>query len=296
MKRRTNHYGLSFGIVICLTNCATFVQAFEPIGVVLTYEIDAKESVHSHPTDIEMDVYAIRKRVGQVAQVKALDKKRLEVAIHGNPNEADLDKIKQLIGSTGTIEFRILANPLYSEDQPIIHQAKVATPNQQIIQLNGRVVAEWLEYDQGTMGPIEKLTEDIVSRRARGKVETLALTDDEHVTGEYLTAATSEKNSRGKPILHLAFNHSGAKKLEKLTREHLPKPNMSKMYRRLAIVFDKRLVSAPVIRTVISGRAAISGGLMSNRDVETIIEILNAGQLPCGVRLVDEKRISASSK
>jgi preprotein translocase subunit SecD len=56
------------------------------------------------------------------------------------------------------------------------------------------------------------------------------------------------------------------------------------------MILDKRLLTAPRIMSKVSDRGMISGGSMSDREVELTAEVLKAGVLPYPIRLVEEKR------
>ena len=77
-----------------------------------------------------------------------------------------------------------------------------------------------------------------------------------------------------------------------LTGQNKPDPASPNVYRRLGIILDKRLLSAPRILTAISDRAAISGGEITERDVEDIIAVFNAGALPYPIDFVRERQIA----
>jgi SecD/SecF fusion protein len=68
-----------------------------------------------------------------------------------------------------------------------------------------------------------------------------------------------------------------------LTGENRPSQATPDVYRHLGIILDKRLLSAPRIITKITDRGMISGGSMTEREVEHIIEVLNAGSLPAAL-------------
>jgi preprotein translocase subunit SecD len=116
------------------------------------------------------------------------------------------------------------------------------------------------------------------------------LIDDLNVTGDQLVAASTVPDDRGKPAIEVSFSREGARRLHALTSRHKPDPAIPGVYRKLGIVLDKQLLSAPRIITAISNRAMISGGKMSDRDAEDIVAILNEGTLPYEIRLVDEQR------
>ncbi len=65
--------------------------------------------------------------------------------------------------------------------------------------------------------------------------------------------------------------------------QNKPNPATPDVYRHLGIILDKTLLNAPVIRTKIEGEGMISGGSMSDKEVETTVEVLNAGSLPAAL-------------
>jgi preprotein translocase subunit SecD len=83
--------------------------------------------------------------------------------------------------------------------------------------------------------------------------------------------------------VHFAFDRTGAFRFGQLTGENRPNPSTPDVYRHLGIILDKRLLSAPRIITRITDRGMISGGAMTEREVDHIIEVLNAGSLPAAL-------------
>jgi SecD/SecF fusion protein len=62
--------------------------------------------------------------------------------------------------------------------------------------------------------------------------------------------------------------------------------------RKLAIVLDERVHSAPNIQTKISGgRASISGGFASDQEAQDLALMLRAGALPADVRIEEERTV-----
>jgi preprotein translocase subunit SecD len=113
-----------------------------------------------------------------------------------------------------------------------------------------------------------------------------------NVTGEYLTKAIRSRDGQNRPAIQFSLNRDGAARIETLTGQNLPNVGGPNLRRRLGIILDKQLLSAPMILSRISDSAAISGGSMSDREVDNIVTILNSGSLPCSIRLVDEKRVT----
>jgi preprotein translocase subunit SecD len=57
--------------------------------------------------------------------------------------------------------------------------------------------------------------------------------------------------------------------------------------RKLGIILDGFLVSAPAIRSTISGRGEITGSF-SRQEVDDLVDVLNAGSLPAPLVKVGE--------
>lgn len=66
------------------------------------------------------------------------------------------------------------------------------------------------------------------------------------------SAAVNTNTPGGAPVIEITFTDSGAKRFSKVTRQNIG--------RRLAIVIDGQVYSAPVIRTeIVGGKGQISG-------------------------------------
>ncbi len=113
--------------------------------------------------------------------------------------------------------------------------------------------------------------------------EDLLLEKKPVLTGDALvTASTSFDASRfNEPFVSLEFNPQGARDFSRITRDNVGK--------RLAIVLDGKVQSAPVIQERIpSGRAQITGHF-NVADATDLSIILRAGALPAPI-IVEEER------
>jgi SecD/SecF fusion protein len=109
------------------------------------------------------------------------------------------------------------------------------------------------------------------------------LAKEASVTGDMLVNAKTEFSSSGfgEPYVSLTFNSKGAQIFANVTATNVGK--------RLAIVLDGKVVSAPVIREAIpSGQAQISGNFTVEQANDLSV-ILRAGSLPAPV-IVEEER------
>lgn len=106
------------------------------------------------------------------------------------------------------------------------------------------------------------------------------------ISGDLLTDARAGFNQNGQPIVNIHFNSLGAKKFADVTKNNIGKP--------FAIVLDNKVLTAPVIRSVIlDGRAEISGNF-STKETSELSLLLRAGALPAPVKVVEERTVGPS--
>ncbi len=112
------------------------------------------------------------------------------------------------------------------------------------------------------------------------------------LTGETITDAYPQPGSGydpssfGKFEVSLTFNDEGARIFSRVTGANLNK--------RLAIVLDRRVHSAPTIQAKIrDGRARITG-LESMEEAKDLAVVLKAGALPAPVKILEERTVGPS--
>ena len=107
------------------------------------------------------------------------------------------------------------------------------------------------------------------------------------LTGKDLKKAMpSSTGSMVQPVVALEFNLEGTKKFADLTKKLYKQP--------MAIFFNGELQSSPVIQDVItSGNAVISGGEggFSAKEVQQMVDLLNAGALPVPAKIIEENTV-----
>lgn len=105
------------------------------------------------------------------------------------------------------------------------------------------------------------------------------------LTGDAIVDARVEFSQRtfGEPYVSLTFNNKGARLFSQITGQNVD--------RRLAILLDGVIESAPVIRERIpSGRAQITGRF-SVEEANDLAIILRAGALPAPVNIIEERTV-----
>ncbi|MEM8864383.1 MAG: protein translocase subunit SecD, partial [Planctomycetota bacterium] len=241
---------------------------------------DAAPAGDKRKVSLEQMSDAIKQRVDPAGQKEVTIRpygKAIEVIIPRASGD-DLEYVKRQITDLGQLEFRITADRKWRADENVIARATAAPKSQKAIKQGDQVVARWVPYRE------EEFAGDrsIVTRTTTGRPEALVLIDRYNVTGEYLTNA--RKGFDGpRPIVEFAFNNKGAAYFSRLTRENLPRPGNQNLKRRLGILLNNELISAPNINSEIGARGQISGSTMTEKEVDRIISVLNAGSLPAAL-------------
>ncbi|WP_258102613.1 protein translocase subunit SecDF [Marinoscillum sp. MHG1-6] len=100
------------------------------------------------------------------------------------------------------------------------------------------------------------------------------------LTGEVITDARQDLDERAQPAVSMQMNAAGAKKWKQLTA--------SNVGRRIAIVLDDYVYSAPNVQSEIpNGRSSISGNF-TFEEAEDMANILKAGALPAPTTIVED--------
>jgi SecD/SecF fusion protein len=206
----------------------------------------------------------------------------------------ELEYIERRIYTAGALEFRITASPRFGEHKPIIDIAERLPASKDVVRSGGQIVARWVEYNPQEFGDLDAARARGLVVRMSGKTpQALVLTNDNlDVTGEFLRSATPDVDETGRPQVSFTFDSQGAFRFGQLTGSHLP--NRAGERYNLGILLDNRLLSAPTIESKITDRGRISGGGMSDEEVNFVVGILNAGSLPAALNKTPLSRAQIS--
>jgi len=176
------------------------------------------------------------------------------------PGIRDPQRAINLIGQTALLEFKLV-----DEDHDVQDALKGKIPP-----------ADEILY---------QITEDKVTRR---KTKTPFLIKKRtYLTGEYLTDARVQIDSQfGEPYVSIDFDKKGARLFERITEANVKK--------RLAIVLDGRIYSAPVIQEKIGGGRARITGNFTTEEARDLAIVLRAGALPAPVTILEERTVGPS--
>ncbi|OIO56838.1 MAG: protein translocase subunit SecD [Alphaproteobacteria bacterium CG_4_10_14_0_2_um_filter_63_37] len=172
------------------------------------------------------------------------------------PGVKDTRRAKALIGRTALLEFKMV------DEQGDLSAA-----------LAGRVPpGDALQYSKPAAG--QSATPYLLKKRVA-------------LTGDLLTDARVAIDPQdNQPLVHITFNRKGGRKFADLTAESVGK--------RMAIVLDGVVYSAPVIREKIEGGRAQISGSFTPEEAHDLAIVLRAGALPAPVVVAEERTVGPS--
>ena len=169
------------------------------------------------------------------------------------PGIDDPDRIKRLIGQTAKLSFRLI-------DQ-------------------NTSVADAM---QGRLPAGSEILEDADDRDATGSAVKYVVRKRIMVSGENLIDAqpTFQDNQ---PVVAFSFDPVGARKFGDVTSKNVGRP--------FAIVLDNKVISAPVIRSAITGGRGIISGNFTVSSATDLALLLRAGALPAPLTILEERTV-----
>jgi preprotein translocase subunit SecD len=103
------------------------------------------------------------------------------------------------------------------------------------------------------------------------------------VSGDRLVDAQPTIGDGGRPVVSFRFDTVGARKFGDATQANVG--------RQLAIVLDRKVISAPVIRDAILGGSGVISGSFTVRQTQELSILLRAGALPAPLNILQERTV-----
>jgi len=204
---------------------------------------------------IQASIETIRRRVDQLGTTEPViqreGRNRILVQV---PGIQDVERLKNLIGETGKLEFKMV--------DPSADASQVAT-NKQV------PTGDVLAYGEETP-PVPYVLKDEVL-----------------LTGQNLVDAQASFDSRtGEPVVTFRFDSAGAKRFGKITQENVGLP--------FAVLLDNKVITAPRINEpILGGTGQISGNFTVERANDLAV-LLRSGALPAKLTAIEERTVGAS--
>jgi len=239
-------------------------RTLEDGGMELRYAYREKDLSEFKDRTVEQTLETIRNRVNELGLTEPEIVRQGEYDILVQlPGVSDMEGAKELIRKVALLEFKLVVE----DDEMLSEALKGNTP-------------------EGTELVYEK-----VKDRETGEIieEVPYLVEEEtQMTGEVITDAVIafDSSKGGQPYVHIEFDRRGEAIFEKVSGDNVG--------RRLAIILDNTVYSAPVIKSRITGGAAIIEGSFPVDEAKELAIVLRAGALPATLTLLEERTVGPS--
>ncbi len=172
------------------------------------------------------------------------------------PGIKDPKRAKDLIGKTAQLTFQLV------DDDADVDAAINGTPpiGDEILYQN--------KYNKGSGTPVK--IPFLIKKRVL-------------LDGSLLTNARVEFDQFQQPQVGIEFNRKGARIFDRITGENI--------HKRLAIVLDESVYSAPTIQDRIAGGKAVITGNFTLNEAKDLAIALRAGSLPAPVEIIEERTV-----
>ena len=225
----------------------------------LTLSKEELRSLRDYAVDQSLET--IRNRIDQFGVSEPIiQREGQENILIQLPGIQDPERAKEIIGKTALLEFKLVDDTANVEDAI----------------KNGPPPGRQLLYGHAGRG------EGVGTEKQAYVVESRPL-----MTGEYVQDARVRpaQQLQGASV-ELILNGAGARLFEQITAANVK--------RRLAIVLDNRVYSAPVIQERIGGGRASITGNFDIKEARDLSIVLRAGALPAPVEILEERTVGPS--
>tara|TARA_R110002012_G_scaffold114079_2_gene260612 strand:- start:248740 stop:251652 length:2913 start_codon:yes stop_codon:yes gene_type:complete len=106
--------------------------------------------------------------------------------------------------------------------------------------------------------------------------------------GDVVTSARQDFDESGKFAVSMRMNPEGARKWERITQRFTNENASRQIKKRIAVVLDNFVYSAPSVEVVIPNGQTIIQGSFTKEEAVDLANILKAGSLPAPTRIVEE--------
>ena len=245
-------------------------------GNTIAWELRETESKRIKDSAINQALETIRNRIDQFGVAEPLVQRQgMKQIVVQLPGVRDPKRAKDLIKETALLEFKML-----DED------------NQMKLDLPSRIPkdreAEVLKQAEAKLPEGSQVLFERAVERDTGREYRIPYLVKKRVmlTGDVLSDARVSIGQFNDPYVSITFDAKGGREFERITGENVKK--------RMAIVLDNTIYSAPVIQERISGGRAQITGTFSTQEANDLAIVLRAGALPAPLKIIQDLTVGPS--
>jgi preprotein translocase subunit SecD len=245
-------------------------------GQSIVARINDKEAAKIEDNAVDQALETIRNRVDQfgVAEPTIVRQGDRDIVVE-LPGVKDPRRAIDLIGKTAQLEFKIV-----DDEAPVAAQlpASIQPGDEESI----------LQQFQGKIPADDEILFERKVNRETGVVSItpLLMKKQSVLTGSLLSEAKVSLDNLAQPYVSISFNAEGAKLFDQVTAANVKK--------RMAIILDNNVYSAPVIQERISGGNAQITGNFSMDEAKDLTIVLRAGALPAPLKMLQNVTVGPS--
>jgi len=271
---------ITAGAVICASGSVKLGPDLSG-GIKLIYELQDVGEREQDQDSGSMDkmTAAIHRRIDpsgvKEVTVRKYGPQQIEIIVpYVQPDE--LEGLKRLISTAGSLEFRITASEKTEKHRTVIDEARRSPSD--VVKIGGKIRGRWVKLDEEQFKNPGSTDPYVIRTTPEGEREVLIIVDPYDVTGDDLSSARTSADDEGRPNVLFSFDSDGAIRFGRFTGENIPNAATGHA-QHLGIVLDNVLISAPQLNSVITTNGEITGNF-SQEEVEFLVNILRAGSLP----------------
>ncbi len=229
-------------------------------GLRIIYGLTEKEIKEIERSAVDQALETIRNRVDQfgVSEPEIVPQGEDRILIQ-LPGIKDPQRAIELIGKTAILEFKLV-----DEEHSLDEALKGRMPP-------GSKILYMVEKDRETN---------------RTRKTPILLKKKTLLTGNVIKDARVSFNRFGEAYISMTFDSQGSRMFERITGANVKK--------RLAIILDNKVYSAPVIQERISGGRAQITGRFTDEEAHDLAIVLRAGSLPAPVKILEQRTVGPS--
>lgn len=205
----------------------------------------------------------------------ALSDQRKE-AIAKDAVERSLEVVRRRLDESGLVEPSISRQ---GDDGILVQMPGVADPShiRQLLGTTAKMTFHWAANANTSIG-------DSVILTGTDGLQTYELEKTVALEGKHIENAQMVLSSAtNEPVVNFKLDHNGARRFADMTRDNIGRP--------LAIVLDGKVITAPVIRSVIGGGSGEISGSFTVKEASELALLLRAGALPIPLHVMEERTV-----
>jgi preprotein translocase subunit SecD len=294
----------------------------DPASGTVKLKYDADRVAEVEDLALRQAIETIRGRVDKFGVAEpTIIKKGTDIVVElPGAKQEEFERIKNIIGRTAQLEFKIV-----DDGSDYMKKVAAAVPKDSVITVAPEA---WTEKQSGAQHEdiylrVKEKDREELTKFIAGLTGDLAVPNDREigielmssrevedgegtpdrwyrsyflkkragVTGEYLADASESWDDMNRPEVAFTMNRQGAGMMEKLTGENVG--------RKMAVILDEKITSAPVIESKIGerGRITMGGGgdpFKLQQEVKDLVGVLRSGALPAPLKKSFETQVGAT--